>query len=124
MTPRNHKHAEMIRRWLDDDRLVVEVQHPYSKAWTVDANPLWIKGHEYRFQLITIRIGEFDVPEPLRVEPASGSEVFLATLFGEEHVLWSDNPVKKEWLRRGLIHATQEDAELHARALISLTEVK
>lgn len=124
MTPRKHKHRLLIQQWLDDDSLVVECKHESANLWSEILDPSWGENYDYRFKPRTIRIGEFDVPEPLRVEPAIGSEVFLATLCGEEHVIWSDNPVKKELLRRGLIHETRDAAHMHARALISLTEVK
>jgi len=74
----------------------------------------------------TIRIGEFDVPEPLRECPKDGVSVFVVFLSGEPECVeltWigasSQNMLK---LHRGLLHKTRDDAVLHARALISLTE--
>lgn len=74
----------------------------------------------------TIRIGEFDVPEPLRECPTDGTQVFVVYLSGEPECVeftWigasSRDRVK---LHRGLLHKTRDDAVLHARALISLTE--
>lgn len=74
----------------------------------------------------TIRIGEFDVPEPLRECPKDGTRVFVVYLSGEPECIeltWigasSQNLLK---LRRGLLHTTQDAAISHSRALLSITE--
>ena len=73
----------------------------------------------------TIRIGEYDVPEPVR-EPLEDDKEY-----------WGVDPTAKElawkytWnnalfcnlmFRRGLIHLTKEAAVIHAKALLSLNK--
>ena len=101
-------------------------------AWVTpadNASPLTISGTglKLRRKPRTIRIGEYDVPEPMRVEPADGVGYYLPNVltpdlphyrvcFGTEN--------KLSWLAEGLCHATKEAANTHAMALISLTKAK
>ena len=79
---------------------------------------------EYRLKPTTIRIGEYDVPEPLR-EAIRGQIVYLANPHAESgNTQLSYAPhwePHRNWLRDGFFHATQEAAILHSKALISLT---
>lgn len=73
-----------------------------------------------RIKTRTIRIGGRDVPEPLRVAPAKGTEYWAAVV--EIHAFkWAGDPNDEWWLARGLIHATEEAARAHAEALIALS---
>lgn len=75
----------------------------------------------------TIRIGEFDVPEPLREAPSDGTYLFVVdatTTSCAETWKWSSDGVDKMLLKRGLLHTTRDDATIHSKALISLTETK
>lgn len=74
----------------------------------------------------TIRIGRIDVPEPLRVAPAPHTLVWFPALDARSAVdcrEWSahDSEYGRRALSRGLLHLTREAAELHAKALLSLT---
>lgn len=80
---------------------------------------------EYRVKPKTIRIGEYDVPEPLRDRPINGESVYLVC---------TDRafPVKLQWfpnehslylLGSGLFHRERAGAALHLKALLSLTKV-
>ena len=73
----------------------------------------------------TIRIGEYDVPEPVR-EPLEDDKEYWGVDPMAEELAW-----KYKWknalfcnlrLRRGLIHLTKEAAVIHAKALLSLTK--
>ena len=79
----------------------------------------------------TIRIGEFDVPEPLRVAPkrVTGKvtkywTVSLSSIGAVDAVIWDNDCWDKLFLARGIIHLTREAAEIHTKALLSFTEVK
>ena len=75
----------------------------------------------------TIRIGEFDVPEPLRECPTAGTQVFVADPTITSCVAnwkWSSDGIDKMLLKRGLLHTTKEAAIIHTKALLSLTETK
>lgn len=81
--------------------------------------------YEYRVKPKTIRIGEYDVPEPLRDRPINGEPVYLVC---------TDRafPVKLQWfpveyslylLDSGLLHRELAGAALHLEALLSLTKL-
>ena len=71
-----------------------------------------------------IRIGKFDVPEPMRVAPELGSQYWVvelsAALLGKSY-RWDGDGVDLCHLSQGICHTTHEAAELHGRALLSLT---
>ena len=72
----------------------------------------------------TIRIGEFDVPEPERRPLEKGQGHFVAILDSlnrSYYRTWDSTVHDFRWLERGLIHLTKEAAELHSRALLSFT---
>ncbi|MBC8947368.1 hypothetical protein Xind_03929 [Xenorhabdus indica] len=83
---------------------------------------------EYRIVTPTIKIGNIDVPEPVRKPLEECDEYYCPDIntFGtpdaDSHC-WGeniDNDIDR--LFSGLIHLDRESAELHAKALISLTQ--
>jgi len=129
-----HPHAALMAEYAKD---AAECDKPWelweylSRAGWCDltCSPSWSTGDAYRRKLKTIRIGEFDVPEPLLVAPGPGkvTQYWAATLTStgdSAGFIWNDDCWDKLRLARGLIHLTQEAAELHAKALLSFTEVK
>lgn len=93
---------------------------------SLDEHPSWSRISEYRRKPKTIRIGEFDVPEPLREGPPQHQTncwvVDLQRPVPVEFMCWTASAHDRRWLARGLLHLTREDAELHAKALLSFTE--
>ena len=74
----------------------------------------------------TIRIGEYDVPEPVR-KPLEDDdkEYWGVDLMAEELACkykWNNALFCNLMFRRGLIHLTKEAAVIHAKALLSLTK--
>lgn len=127
MKPRNHKHADMIRRWLDDASLCVQSRHPHCAAWQDVDKPEWFEGQEYRFKPRTIRIGDMEAPEPMRVAPIGGEVYWVVDLMDQElctELAWNGADPERRWLSIGVCHATKKAAIQHAKALIALTEVK
>ena len=83
--------------------------------------------YEYRVKPKTIRIGEYDVPEPMREMPALDTDYYIAStttsgLYGV--ATWVCDAQDIEWFNRGVVHSTKDAAVLHAKALLSLTEVR
>lgn len=75
----------------------------------------------------TININGFDVPEPLNIAPKKGTEYYIVDTSGdyEGHMLgWDGDELDYKWLEYGLIHLTEESAELHRDALLSFTKKK
>lgn len=127
MELRKFKHAEILMKWLTDPSLELQYEFPPG-TWQTTEYPTWGKDVEYRFKLKTIRIGEFDVPEPVRQVLKTGTQycvpMIAHTLFASVQYTWSDDPFDHHALNSGMIHLSKEDAEIHARALISLTKDK
>lgn len=127
-----HKHADVMLEYAKDAResdtpwINWEYMHEISNGWQpLSYNPTWNHTVIYRRKVKTIRIGEYDVPEPLRIAPEIGTTYFYPAFtnaskvysysFTNDH---SDNRI----LDRGMMHLTSAAAELHAKALISLTK--
>jgi hypothetical protein len=80
----------------------------------------------YRIAPRTIRIGNYDVPEPYRgeMEMEIGDTYFVTNLTNPDLHLeyqWDDDNADELHMKRGLIHLTPEAAALHGKALASLT---
>ena len=124
--PRKHRHAEMIRRWLDDDSLEVEMEVG-ENAWQKDKNPTWDEDYEFRFKPKMIKCGGMELPEPMMVSPEIDTQYWVVDITQRRIVyvaIWKGTEYELILLQRGLCHTTQAAAEQHAKALIALTEVK
>lgn len=97
----------------------IEYQH-----WIIQERASFTKAGKYRIKPCTIRIGEYDVPEPCREPLENGGLYWIADL-GEESPLlgytWRGERIDTICLSRGIIHRTKEAADIHSKALISLT---
>jgi len=128
MTP--HPHAEFLHLVINgEDTSDWEVKHK-SKAYP---NTTFSPASDYAGSVLnfpgfwtvrrkpkTIRIGEMEVPEPMRVAPAVGTHYWIVSV-SEEFSYWSTWAGDKSdfyCLERGLCQSTKEAAELHRKALI------
>jgi len=130
-----HKHAKIIMEWAQMMQLPEsewrDVEFRYGDTWmSVDKGdaPAFNAHKEYRFKPRTIRIGDYDVPEPMpmRASPKIGSRYFSVEGLDEGvwNREWTDDYLDNLRLARGTIHETRENAELMLKALISLTQKK
>lgn len=105
-----------------------EIQVSYDgKTWANKIGLNFDSGYKYRVKPRTIKIGDFDVPEPMRVEPKIGSVVYYANPYPSNSALkfyWGGSRDEKLLLARGMIHADSFGAEIHAKAIVSFTEMK
>lgn len=98
-----------------------------SGKWVDKAQHLCFDMYDvYRVKPKTIRIGKYDVPEPMREMPALDTNYYIACittsgLYGV--ATWVCDAKDIEWFNRGVVHSTKDAAVLHAKALLSLTEV-
>lgn len=117
----NIKHLKVKRAYYaDPENVVVEYNSPLFGRWMeCVGEPAW-DAEEYRIKPKTIRIGDIDVPEPVRVALVDGEKYFLASFAHGEAVSfhWADSVTDRKFLANGAIHLTKEAAELHAKALI------
>lgn len=103
-----------------------EYQRVEQKEWRkCNTHPEWDVTRNYRRRIKTIRIGAYDVPEPLKVKPRIKEKYYFVSFRESANVqyyLWSDDDIDNRLLSNGVVHLTREAAELHAKALISLTK--
>ncbi|MDC9591431.1 hypothetical protein PSI23_19630 [Xenorhabdus sp. XENO-10] len=133
-----HIHADLISEYA---RLSHITDKPWEyfqwlnrhddKWWSCDGSGMFYQDTKYRLKPRTIKIGDMDISEPVREPLEEGTVYFLPrvySIFGnydyslEER--WTDCDTDIHSLERGLIHLDRESAELHAKALISLTQKK
>lgn len=116
------EHAEPWKLW--EVKIAIG---PCANIWRACAShPAWDDRAQYRRKPRTIRIGDRDVPEPLRVAPAAGVtcwHVHLPAHDMAEPVMFCDTDWQRRMLERGLLHATREGAMAHAEALVELSSV-
>lgn len=125
-----HIHADLMKQYAEDAQ---ETDKPW-KRWEVFLNPngwtkftyhpSWSEKAQYRYITKTININGFEVPEPVREPLENGHMYYIVTpCFKDitDHSYWNSYDVHKMRLNRGLIHLTKENAELHAKALLSFT---
>ena len=133
-SPKAHPHAGLMMKYAEIAQTTdkpwehFEVRQNDSCVWKAIHLPVRFYSHmEYRLkpEPKTIRIGEYDVPEPVR-EPLEDDKEYWGVDPMAEELAW-----KYKWhnalfcnlrLRRGLIHLTKEAAVIHAKALLSLTK--
>lgn len=127
-----HTHADLMLAYAQDAQesdtpwLLWEYKYLPNDGWlSLKNNPTWLYYVEYRRKVKTIRIGNYDVPAPLRVAPEKSKsyyfvEISYATLACV--TTWINDTTDNFRLDSGICHLARESAELHAKALISLTE--
>ena len=118
----NIKYLEVKRAYYNDpENVVVEYQYSTGEWCDCDDEPTWRETTPYRIKPRTIRIGEIDVPEPVRKPLQKDEHYYIAvtdvsSLTRSMYFQGGGDDIR--WLSRGLIHLTREAAELHAKALI------
>lgn len=128
-----HIHADSIMEYAHDAQ---ETDSPW-KRWQYQADgdgrwndcfcsPSFISTVKYRRRPKTIRIGEHDVPEPMRVAPPVGTEYWSLNLGlnSAYETGWNGDDADYIRLRKGLCFSTQEGAEKAMKAIYSLLEPK
>ncbi|WP_237388027.1 hypothetical protein [Xenorhabdus sp. Sc-CR9] len=99
-----------------------ELKYPDGSWRSISDNFGFHKKCTYRLKPRTIRIGNIDVPEPVREPLEDGQEFFVPDLgLDALPYHWSGTTYNLRWLESGIIHLDRESAELHAKALIALT---
>ncbi|CDG95450.1 conserved hypothetical protein [Xenorhabdus bovienii str. puntauvense] len=127
-----HIHADLMMEYaklaqvMDKPWEHFEVLHDDADRWCSLAGEFYFDADkEYRLKPRTIRIGSVDVPEPVR-KPLEYEQLYFCPCVSNDETIsnssfWTNHECDKLFLQRGLIHLDHESAELHAKALISLT---
>lgn len=128
---KGHPHAALMAEFAKD---AAAMERPW-KAWEFfdpgygwaecQRIPSWNAASRFRRKPRTIRIGDIDVPEPVREALEAGTAFHIADPTVEMFYLgdykWSAQRQYSIWLARGLVHLTAEAAAAHGRALCALT---
>lgn len=125
-----HTYAEILRAIADGE----DIQFNGGCGWS-DKDHYYVlteicgesfDPENYRIKPKTIRIGNYDVPEPLRVAPKKGQNYWVVAINDQNlsHLsTWTDDGTDNRRLERGLIHLDNQSAELHGKAIVSLTQI-
>ena len=125
MTP--HPHAEFLHALADGREDEFECHHENWNAsdWRASTPFMWViyefpEDWTVRHKPRTIRIGNMDVPEPMRVAPAVGTHHWIVSVAEDTPYLctWTGDETEFGWLNSGICHLTKEAAEQHRKALI------
>ena len=127
--PTGHIHAALMAKYAEDAATNSEPwklwEFERNCSWySISEHPAWDTGKRYRRKPRTININGFVVPEPLRVAPAKGTQLYWVNLGdtkGYSAAYWM--PGLEFWLKAGMVHATEQAARTHAEALLSFTKV-
>ena len=127
-----HPHADLIMAYA---KIAQTTDKPWKHFQVQVSGGIWLSAAaelpfraEYAYRLKparTIRIGKYDVPEPVREPLEDDKEYWGVDLMAEElawKYKWNNAVFCNLMLRRGLIHLTKEAAVIHAKALLSLTK--
>jgi len=126
-----HVHAELMKQYAED---AMTTDKPWE-LWEINTgsgpislsdHPAWSINGKYRRKPKTININGLEVPEPYRGEMEIGQSYYHPNFENEDianSYVWNDDTVDVRIRDRGLLHLTEEAAELHGRALASFTEV-
>lgn len=122
-----HVHAELMAIYAQD---ALETCEPwnlweyysdYIKKWKpLPSNPIWDTDSKYRRKQKTIKIGNYDVPEPLS-DLNGKDDVYTISiaLFRVDVPLLSEQDIKV-LPQNGIAYETKEDAEIAIKAIKSL----
>ena len=122
-----HKHYDVIVALAQGK--AIECCLPPLSNWAAPnsemINPLSYPDWQWRIKPETILINNIEVPKPLSEAPKVGTEIWQVFITGTSVLgwqsRWSHSAHNVMLLSRGLLHSTQEEAETHARALLSFT---
>ncbi len=126
-----HIHAALMAEYAKD---AAESETPW-KNWefrnicndeweNMSCHPSWVETCKYRRKPKTIRIGDMEVPEPMKTAPEYGTVYWFPSFRHSTSVnnfIWSGNAGDNRMLQCGFCHATKEAAEAHAQALILIS---
>lgn len=130
---KQHIHANSMKMYSED---AMETDEPWElweynndtqeRWYKMSSHPGWYKDFKYRRKQKTIKIGEFDVPEPVRNPLDKGETYYIADTSDDDpaRMHWINDAIEHTWLNDGIIHLTKENAITHRDALLSFTKIR
>ncbi|WP_387693034.1 hypothetical protein [Photorhabdus sp. RM71S] len=127
---KRHVHAELMLQYAQD---ALKTDKPW-KLWEIgdgadgwddlDDHPWWIKDSEYRRKPEIIKVGKVSFPKPICEIPSVNTLCYFVAIHSNMNILnnnWhNDSVVLNTYLKRGLIHLTEDAAQQHLDALIKI----
>ena len=132
-----HPNAEILRAIADGKkvqyrRVIAVLGRKYTSKWynfnvkSVEAccNLLAAGKHEWRLAPKTIKIAQYEVPEPVREPLNRGQKFWVVSPFtGLDSYTWYGDKEDFFALESGFVHLSEEDAQQHYEVLKKLLEV-
>ena len=124
-----HKYASILRAIADGEEIELFFMDRWQVA-TPDQALAGIASGDFpllRIKPKVININGHEVPAPYRGEMKRGQEYFVVSLsssVGRSTFMWHGDNYDHIAMKHGLVHLTEDAAEIHAKALLSFTEVK
>lgn len=100
------KFLEVKRAYYNDPENVVVEACTDGRTWiALEAEPVWNRGCSYRIKPRTIRIGDIDVPEPVR-EPLMNGDIYYypSNTNGVMSATWWGDTSDRNRLRHNMVH--------------------
>ena len=128
---KGHPHAKLAQEYWKEAETDDEAwrnwdrRHHESNTWDeCGGDPIFSQEFEYRRRPRTININGFEVPEPVRDPLKRRQEYWIVSISeGSPYTFcWGNDSVDTKYLKSGLIHLTEEAAQLHIDALLSFTK--
>ena len=125
-----HVHAELMAQYAEDAMktpkpwLLWEFKDFAEYSWSeCYRSPGWCEFNNYRRKPKFININGYNVPEPLREEPAMCAKYFVVNTSDNipQELTWNGYTNEKQKLKQGILHLTKENAQIHLDALLSFT---
>jgi hypothetical protein len=122
-----HVHAALMAEYAkdaaDNERPWELWEYNDGKSWrsVVDGHPFWSVHNSYRRKPRLVLIGDFSFPEPVREALTYGDRYYFAAIrYGSmfDKRTWVGDGTDSHLLRSGFVHLSEENAVLHAKALI------
>lgn len=129
MTEKKEHPNAMLLHWIADNK---EIQLDYKCVWTSISHSDLIrsiacgttyKNEYYRIKPKTIRIGKYDIAEPMKEEPEVATLYFCISSTLADHVctaVWERDAYDLQALKSGMAWLKKEDATLAAKAIKEL----
>lgn len=128
---KEHPNATMLR-WIADGE-EIQFKHAKYEDWQPSTTSRILTdigrnfnfeaaGYTHRIKPKTIRIGKYDVAEPMKEKPAYDTEYWTLNQINEPvcSYTWGDDDCDQQFLSTGLCWLNKEDAELAAKAIKEL----
>lgn len=117
-------HKEVIRAYYEEDvELKFHSEHFAADGYRdVFGTPSWNTDCHYMVKQKTHTINGMEVPIPMQEIPEKGTKCYFVNITGHHLYGWFNYKGMQqdlEWLERGLLHLTKENAVANAKAMLS-----